>query len=166
MVTINFLPWRRLTAEYEHRVIKKIMIFTTVIIILILAVLHIYLTNKIAGVNSQIENINNQLNQIPKPIQLHSFNDHHEANLESSSYIITTTNLLNLLLERANASVCFTEIEHSKNIYSFNGFTNSAHDLLVFIRQWPILKLFSEIHIKELQTQNNHMKFRLQAMQK
>lgn len=161
---INFLPWRQLRLEYECRVLTRIFVCVSIAAAFSIIISHNFINHKILFLKKDIFKINNEISTIIALTKKTDFNLQSKLDIDQSNYIITPNHLLNLLRSNDNVAVCFTAIEHSNNLFVFKGYANSPDDLLSFIKNWPTVKLFSEIQIKEFQQKNNTLQFRFLAI--
>lgn len=162
MVSINLLPWREQKRIYQIKVMKKMLMFTVLMVLCIFSVTHFMLSQHENKVRDQIAVIaakikRNQLQQEKSIKQV-------QPTLNKMDQAALISKIFYEISNKQPEKVCFTNIERQNNIFSFTGKARSMTELTDFFRHWNAAYLFAEIKIKLIEKQEDGwLRFGFQA---
>jgi hypothetical protein len=165
MVTINLLPWRTYERMYRKKVVKKFILLSTLLPLLVIVLLHGWLTQREAKTQTHIAALRAIITQ--HAIQ-HGKRGLTFAEQNTAAMLLSQKTIYRLFTELGllkTSAVCFREIKGNKNSVYFIGQTHNASDLTEFLSHWHPALLFSEIRIKKMQQQEQgNLQFVFQAL--
>lgn len=171
MVRINLLPWREYKRVYQEKATKKMFFMAMAVSVLIIMFMHHVLANNVRDLHMRIKQLKldiQRLTVVQKQLQEdESHQDIAQFIKKLIGYRAVSNQLFIELSHLEPAEVCFTEISRAKNKIIFTGYTHSAFDLTMFLKQWPALSLFTEVKLDYLKQQSAErlMAFRFQAVE-
>ncbi len=161
MIEINLLPWREYTREYQNNMIKKLLLMSLFVILLIWAVLHIILSIRENHLKLSIDTLQNKIRQLDAAVS----RTKTKKFKQSTQHFFSFAALLSELGKKEINNVCFTDIVYTNTLITFIGKTRSTADLTDYLRNWSATPFFSQININDIEQKNLGLtQFQFQAV--
>lgn len=162
MVTFNLLPWRRLELKHQLTRVRRILLSSICLSLLITLLVHFVLLRLEKITETRIA----RLQQAALTNHAEKKTEESQLNQQISRYLQATQRLFAALDDGFDSLVCLSEFSRDGQYIRFVGHARSAADLGLFLKKWSGVNLFSQIQVEQLiEAEDGQVNFHLAGLE-